>query len=145
MVSSVPKIQIYVTNIEHQDVTQDPLWVHLLEVNVLNEEKDMGLHASIKFLTHNTGRRLSQLDGRLVGNGCSLRSKFPHQEIHRWHEGRVWIFARRVGNILKAFRVVSLELLLNGNGLVFCQGAGLGRWESTVHRCQNKGIQKFME
>ena len=30
---------------------------------------------SIKFLAP----RLSQLEGRLAGNGCSLRSKFPHQ------------------------------------------------------------------
>ena len=65
---------------------QDPLAVHLLEVDALNIVEDMDLITSIKFLAHNTGRRLSQLEGRLAGNGCSLRSKFPHQEIRRWHK-----------------------------------------------------------
>ena len=78
--------------------------VHLLEVNALNVEKDMNLLPSIKFLAHNTRRRLLQLEGRLAGNGCSLRSKFPHQEIRKWHEGGLGMFARRVGNILQAFK-----------------------------------------
>ena len=52
-------------------------------------------------------RRVSQLAGRLAGNGCSLRHKFPHQEIRRWHEGGVGMLARRVGNILQAFICVS--------------------------------------
>ena len=44
----------------------------------------MDLILYVKFLAHNTGLKLSQLEGRLAGNGCSLRSKFPHQEIRRW-------------------------------------------------------------
>ena len=44
-------------------VTQDPLAVHLLEVDALNVEEDMDLIPSIKFLAHNTGMRLSQLEG----------------------------------------------------------------------------------
>ena len=76
-----PPIQIYAINIKDLFVTQDPLAVHLLEVDALNVEEDMDLIPSIKFLSHNTGRRLSQLDGRLAGNGYSLRHKFPHQEI----------------------------------------------------------------
>ena len=83
-------------------VTQDPLAVHLLEVDALNVKEDMDLIPSIKFLAHNTGRRLSRIEGRLAGNGCSLRSKFPHQEICRWHEGGGGMFARRVGNLLQA-------------------------------------------
>ena len=74
MVSSVPQIQIYATDIKDLGVTQDPLAVHLLEVYTLNVEKDMDLLTSIKFLVHNTGRRLLQLEGRLAGNGFSLRS-----------------------------------------------------------------------
>ena len=70
-----PPIQIYATDIEDLYVTQDPLAVHLLEVDALNVEEDMDLLPSLKFLAHNTGRRLSQLEGRLAGNGCSLRSK----------------------------------------------------------------------
>ena len=97
-----PPIQIYAKDIEDLYVTQDPLAVHLLEVDALNVEKDMDLIASIKFLAHNTGIRLSQLEGRLDGNGCSLRRKFPHQEIRRWHEGGAGMFARRVGNLLQA-------------------------------------------
>ena len=31
--------------------------------------------------TFNTGRKLSQLEGRLAGNGCSLRNKFQPKEI----------------------------------------------------------------
>ena len=76
-------IQIYATNIKDLYVTQDPLAVHLLEVDALNVEEDMDLLPSIKFLAHNIGRRLSELEG----NRCSLRSKFPHQEIRRWHKG----------------------------------------------------------
>ena len=69
-------IQIYGTDIEDLYVTQDPLAIHLLEVDALNVEEDMDLLPLLKFLAHNTGRRLSQLEGRLAGNGCSLRSKF---------------------------------------------------------------------
>ena len=87
-------------------MTQDPLAVHLLEVDALNVEEDMDLIPSIKFLAHNTGLRLSQLEGRLAGNGCSLRSKFPHQEIRRWTEGGAGMFDRRVGNLLQAFSCV---------------------------------------
>ena len=76
-----PPIQIYATDIEDLYVTQDPLAVHLLEVDVLNVEEDMDLLPLLKFLAHNTGRRLSQLEGRLAGNGCSLRSKFPPKLI----------------------------------------------------------------
>ena len=49
---------------------------------------------------------MSQLEGRLAGNGCSLKSKLPHQEIRRWHEGGVGIFALRIGNLLQAFSCV---------------------------------------
>ena len=62
---------------------QDPLALHLLEVDALNVEEDMDHIPSIKFLVHNTGIRLSQFEGRLAGNGCFLESKFPHQEICR--------------------------------------------------------------
>ena len=79
---------------------------HLLEVDALNVKEDMDLLPSIKFLAHNTRRRLLQLEGRLAGNGCSLRSKFPHQEMCGWHEGGVGMFARRVGNILQALSCV---------------------------------------
>ena len=61
-----PPIQIYATDIEDIYVTQDPLAVHLLEVDALNVEEDMDLLPSLKFLAHNTGRRLSQLEGRLA-------------------------------------------------------------------------------
>ena len=80
-------IKMYATNVKELYVTQDPLAVHLLEVNALNVEEDMDPIPSIKFLSHNTGRRLSQLEGRLAGNICSLRHKFPYQEICRWHKG----------------------------------------------------------
>ena len=103
-------IQILVTDIQHLNVIQDSLAVHRLEVNALNVEEDMDLRPSIKFLTHNTGRRLLQLEGRLVGNGCSLRSKLPHQEIRRWHEGKAWRFAGEWVTSCKA-SVVSLGLL----------------------------------
>ena len=53
-------------------------------------------------------RRLSQLEGRLAGNGCSLRHKFLHQEIRRWHEGGAGMFSRRVGSVLQAFSCVPL-------------------------------------
>ena len=76
-----PPIQIYATNIEDLYVTQDPLSVHLLEVDALNVEEDMNLIPAIKFLGHNTGIRLSQLEGRLAGNGCSLRSKFRNMQM----------------------------------------------------------------
>ena len=76
-----PPIQIYATDIEDLYVTQDPLAVHLLKVDALNVEEDMDLIPSIKFLAHNTGIRLLQLEGRLAGNGFYLRSEFPHQEI----------------------------------------------------------------
>ena len=75
-------------------------------MDALNVKDDMDLIPSIKFLAHNTGLRLSQLEGRLAGNGCSLRSKFPHQEINRWTEGGAGMFARRVGNLLQAFSCV---------------------------------------
>ena len=87
-------------------MTQDPLAVYLLEVDALNVEEDMDLIPSIKFLAHNTGIRLSQLEGRLAGNRCSLRSKFPHQEIRRWPEGGAGMFACRIGNLLQAFSCV---------------------------------------
>ena len=76
-----PLIQIYATDIKDLYVTQNPLAVHLLEVDALNEKEDMDLLPSLKFLAHNTERRLSQLEGKLAGNGCSLRSKFPPKEI----------------------------------------------------------------
>ena len=63
-----PPKHIYATDIKDLYLTQDPLVVHLLEVNVLNVEEDMDLIPSIKFLAHNTGRRLSQLEGRLAGH-----------------------------------------------------------------------------
>ena len=102
-----PPIQIFARDIEDLYVTQDPLAVHPLEVKVLNVEVDLDLLPSIKFLVHNTGRRLSQLEGRLVGNGCSLEQKFLKKEIRRWYEGGKGTFAWRVGNILQAFRCVS--------------------------------------
>ena len=43
-------IQIYATNIKD------------LEVNAVNVEEDMDFIPSIKFLSHYTGRRLSQLE-----------------------------------------------------------------------------------
>ena len=64
-----PPIQIYATDIENLYVTQDHLAIHLLKVDALNVEEDMDLLPSLKFLAHNTGRRLSQLEGRLAGNG----------------------------------------------------------------------------
>ena len=67
-------------------MTQDPLAIHLLEVDALNVEEDMDLLPSLKFLAHNTGRRLSQLEGRLAGKGCSLRDKFPPKKIRRWRK-----------------------------------------------------------
>ena len=79
-------IQIDATDIEDLYVTQDPLAIHLLEVDALNVKEDMDLLPLLKFLAHNTGRRLSQLEGRLAGNGCSLRSKFQPKEIQRRHE-----------------------------------------------------------
>ena len=57
----------------------------------------------LNFLAHNTGRRLSQLEGRLAGIDCSLRNKFPPKEIRRWPEGGRGMLARRVGNLLQAF------------------------------------------
>ena len=101
-----PPIQIYATDIIDLYVTQDPLAVHLLEMDALKIEEDMDLIPSIKFLAHNTRIRLSQLEGRLAGNECSLRSKFPHQEIGRWTEGGARMFARRVINPLQAFSCV---------------------------------------
>ena len=101
-----PPIQFYAKDIVDLYAIQDPLAVHLLEVDALNVEEDMDLIPSINFLAHNTGLRLSQLEGRLAGNGCSLRSKFPHQEIHRWIDGRAGMFACRVGNLLQAFSCV---------------------------------------
>ena len=68
-----PPIQIYATNIEDLFVTQDPLAVHLLEVDAWNVEEDTDLLPSIKFLAHNIRRMLSHLEGRLAGNGYSLR------------------------------------------------------------------------
>ena len=76
-------IQIYAADMEDLYIAQDPLWVHLLEVDALNIGEHMDLLPSIKFLSHNTRRRLSQLEGMLAGHGCSLRHKFPHQETHR--------------------------------------------------------------
>ena len=101
-----PRMQIYAMDIEDLYVTQDPLAVHLLEVDALNVEEDMDLIPSIKFLAHNRGRRLSQSEGRSAGNGCSLKSKFPHQEKLRWQEGGAGMFVRRVGNLLQAFSCV---------------------------------------
>ena len=101
-----PPIQIYATDIQDLYVTQGPLAVHLLKVDALNVEEDMNLTPSIKFLAHNTGRRLSQLEGWLAGNRCSLRSKVTHQEICRWHKRGAGMFARRVGNLLQAFSCV---------------------------------------
>ena len=101
-----PPIQIYSTDIVDLYVTQDPLAVHLLEVDALNVEEDMDLIPPIKFLAHNTGLRLSQLEGRFAGNGCSLLSKFPHQEIRRWTDGGAGMFAGRVGNLLQGFSCV---------------------------------------
>ena len=72
---------------------QDPLAIHLLGVDALNVAEDMDLFPLLKFLAHNTGRRLSQLEGRLAGNGFSLRSKFQPKEIRRWHEGGRGMFA----------------------------------------------------
>ena len=74
-------IQIYATDIEDLYMTQDPLAIHLLEVDMRNVEEDMDLLPLLKFLAFNTGRRLSQLEGRLAGNGCSLRNKFQPKEI----------------------------------------------------------------
>ena len=74
-------IQIYATDIEDLYMTQDPLAIHLLEVDACNVEEDMDLLPLLKFLAFNTGRRLSQLEGRLAGNGCSLRNKFQPKEI----------------------------------------------------------------
>ena len=101
-----PPIQIHARDIEDLYVTQDPLAVNLLEVDALNVEKDMNLIPSIKFLAHNTKMWLSQLEGRLAGNRCSLRSKFPHQEIRKWHKGGAGMLARRVRNLLQAFSCV---------------------------------------
>ena len=66
----------------------------------------MDLIPLLKFLAHNTGRRLSQLEGRLAGNGCSLRDKFPPKEKRRWLEGESGMFPRRVGNLLQVFSCV---------------------------------------
>ena len=87
-------------------MTQDALAIHVLEVDTLNVEEDMDLLSSLKFLAHNTGRRLSQLEGRLAGKGCSLRSKFQSKEIRRWHKGGRGMFARRISNLLQAFSCV---------------------------------------
>ena len=46
------------------------------------------------------------MEGQLAGNECSLRSKFPHQEIRKWPEGGATMFACRVGNMLQAFSCV---------------------------------------
>ena len=101
-----PPIQIYATDIEDLYVTQNPLAIHFLEIDSLNTEEDMDLLPSLKFLAHNTGRRLSQLEGRLAGNWCSLRNKFQQKEIRRWPEGGRGMFARRIGNLLQAFSCV---------------------------------------
>ena len=66
----------------------------------------MDLIPSIKFLVRKTRRRLSQLEGRVGGNGCSLRIKFPHQETRRWHEEEVGRFVRRIGNLWPAFSCI---------------------------------------
>ena len=133
-----PPIQIYATDIEDLYVTQDPLAIHLLEVDALNVEEDMDLLPLLKFLAHNTGRRLSQLEGRLAGNECSLRSKFQPKEIRKWHEEGRGMFARRIGNLLQAFSCVPrvapimemdscfAEILVLVDGTVH-----------TVHRCIN--------
>ena len=44
-----PPIQIYATDVVDLYMTQDPLAVHLLEVDALNVEEDMDLIPSIKF------------------------------------------------------------------------------------------------
>ena len=67
----------------------------------------MDLILYVKFLSNNTGLKLSQLEGRLAWNRCSLRSKFPHQEIHRWIEGRARMLVCRVDNLLQAFSWVN--------------------------------------
>ena len=103
-----PPIQIYATDIEDA-------------VDALNVEEDMDLILAIKFLAHNAGLRLSQLEGRLAGNGCSLRSKFPHQEICRWHKGGAGMFARRVGNLLQAFSCVPRVAPIMEMGLCFAE------------------------
>ena len=58
-----PIIQIYATDIEDLYVTQDPLAIHLLEVDTLNVEEDMDLIPSFKFLAHNTGREVVTAGG----------------------------------------------------------------------------------
>ena len=55
-------IQIYATDIEDLYMTQDPLAIHLLEVDERNVEEDMDLLPSLKFLAFNSGRRLLQLE-----------------------------------------------------------------------------------
>ena len=102
----------------------------------------MVLIPSIKFLAHNIGERLSQLEGRLAGNGCSLRSKFPHQEIHRWHEGGAGMFAWRVGNLLQAFSCVHRITPIMEMGLCFAEIPVLvDGIVCTVHRCRSPSSQ----
>ena len=47
-------IQIYATDIEDLYMTQDPLAIHLLEVDAWNVEEDMDLLPLLKFLAYNT-------------------------------------------------------------------------------------------
>ena len=47
-----------------------------------------------------------QLEGKMAGNGCSLRQKFPNKEIWRWNKGGEGMFARRIGGVLQAFHCV---------------------------------------
>ena len=118
------------------------LTVHLLEVDALNVEEDMDLIPSIKFLAHYTGLRLSQLEGKLAGNRCSLRSKFPHQEIRRWTKGGAGMFARRVGNLLQPFSCVhKIAPIMEMNSCFAEIPVLIDGIVHTVHRCRNTSPQ----
>ena len=81
--------------------TQYHLAWHLLEMDDVKANMDLLL--SIKFLAHKIGRRFSQLEGRMGGNGCSLRQKFLDKSIQRWvARGE---FARRIGKHTSSFPV----------------------------------------
>ena len=62
-------------------MTQDHLAQDLLEIDELNIEADLDFILSIKFLAHNKEWRLSQIQGRMAGNSCSLKQKFPNRSI----------------------------------------------------------------
>ena len=72
---------VFATDIEDLYVKWDHLALHLPEMHELNGEADLDLLLSIKFVAHNTGRRLSQLEGRMAGNGCSFRQIFSDEWI----------------------------------------------------------------